>query len=594
LSLKPNILALLVYLALATALFAVTWTSPSSRVIGAGPDPPVFLWYLRWIPFAISHGLNPLFTNYLDYPAGINLMWQTSIPLFGFLLWPLTVTAGPIFVYNLIVTASIALSGWCAYLGFRRHVKRAWAAAIGGALFGFSPYMVSQSLGHPHVVATFLCPLMLILFEEVVIIQRRAAWKLGLAAGIVAAIQLLVSEELLLTEVLIAAIASLILAAMRLEEVRPRARYVMAVLIPAIAVLLVIGGWPLGLQFLGPQAVHGTLPTSNVFVTDAAGLVLPSSMEAITPSWLGGITDRFSGTQYEGGAFLGLPLLAFLALGVWRHRYSPVVQLSSVLLALAVCLSLGVTLHIFGIATGVPAGMLALGFVPLMRLPVGRVAAAIYAVGWLALAAVPVFDNIVPSRLMLFGFLFAALLVSIFVDQLGSLLASGWLDRGAQVAAAMAGLAAVTLLPAVPFPSSAAQAPLFFTAGLQSRVANGAVVLVVPFAHDFESRAMLWQLSSGMWFRMPEGYANRPGPSLDPPATPLGDALIGLEEGRAAPAVTPAFRSLVLQQLRSWNIAAVVVGPMDNSDLVKAFLSAIIGKAPTETGGVLLWTMPAA
>ena len=107
---------------LALGLFAATWAHPFSHVIGDGPDPPVFIWYLRWVPFALSHGLNPLFTSYLDFPDGINLMWQTSVPLLGLLLAPITLTLGPIFAYNLLMTASMALAAWCAFLAFRRHV----------------------------------------------------------------------------------------------------------------------------------------------------------------------------------------------------------------------------------------------------------------------------------------------------------------------------------------------------------------------------------------------------------------------------------------------------------------------------------------
>src|SRR5437899_12644438 len=86
---------LALYGLLALGLFAATWASPVSHVIGDGPDPPVFIWYLRWVPFAISHGLNPLFTIYLDFPDRINLMRQTLLPLLGLLLAPVTRALGP-------------------------------------------------------------------------------------------------------------------------------------------------------------------------------------------------------------------------------------------------------------------------------------------------------------------------------------------------------------------------------------------------------------------------------------------------------------------------------------------------------------------
>jgi len=398
---------------LALGLFAATWTHPFSNVIGDGPDPPVFIWYLRWVPFAISHGLNPLFTSYLDFPDGINLMWQTSVPLLGLLLAPITLTLGPIFAYNLLMTASMALAAWCAFLAFRRHVERPWAAALGGLLFGFSPYMLAQSLGHPHVGVVFICPLMLIAFQEAVLRQRRSPWRLGAVIGALAAAQLLISEELLLTQVLVACMALAILVGLRPDQVRRRAAYVFKVLGVAAGILTMVAVWPLWMQFFGPQAVHGTLATSNVFVTDLAGVVLPTSLQAIAPSALTAVTDRFSGSQYEAGGFVGLPLLALLVLAAVRWWRAPVVQVASMLALLAAGLSLGVTLHLGGVTTGIPAGLLALGFLAVGRTRVGRVTPVVFGLVWAGLATLPLLHNVVPSRLMLYVFLFAGLLVSV-------------------------------------------------------------------------------------------------------------------------------------------------------------------------------------
>jgi len=375
-----------IYGLLAFGLFAATWAHPFSQVIGDGPDPPVFIWYLRWIPFALSHGLNPLFTNYLDFPSGVNLMWQTSVPLLGLLLAPVTLTLGPIFAYNLLVTASMALSAWCGFLAFRRHVLRPWAAALGGLLFGFSPYVLGQSLGHPHVGVVFICPLMLIAFEEAVLWQRRSPWRLGAMVGALAAAQLLISEEMLVTQVLLAAMALAILIRLRPDQVRIRAAYVLKVLGVAAGILALVAAWPLSIQFLGPQAVHGTLPTSNVFVTDVGGLLLPTSLQAIAPSALTAVTDRFSGSQYEAGTFIGLPLLALLVLAVVRWWRAPVVQVASMLAALATALSLGVTFHVDGVTTAIPAGLLAVAFLGVSRTRAGRLTPVIFGTAWVAVS----------------------------------------------------------------------------------------------------------------------------------------------------------------------------------------------------------------
>src|SRR5438132_3474082 len=454
---------LAIYGVLALGLFAATWTQPFSHVIGDGPDPPVFIWYLRWLPFALSHGLNPLFTNSIDFPDGINLMWQTSVPLAGLLLAPVTLTLGAVFAYNVLMTASVALAAWCAFLAFRRHVAHPWAAALGGLLFGFSPYLLAQSLGHPHVGVVFICPLMLIAFEETVLRQTRSPWRLGAMVGALAAVQLLISEEVLLTQVLLAVMALAVLIGLRPDQVRMRAAYVLKVVGLAAGMLTLVAAWPLWRQFFGPQAVHGTLAARNVFVTDVAGLMLPTSLQAVAPAALTAVTDRFSGSQYEAGAFVGLLLLILLVLAVVRWWRAPAVQVASMLALLAAALSLGVTFHLGGVTTGVPAGLLAVAFLAVTRSRVGRLTPVIFGLVWGGLATVPLLHNVVPSRLMLYVFLFAGLLLSVLVDRWD--FAS---PRRTMAAGAIAVLALLTLLPRIPFATSPANVPAFFSAGAVS------------------------------------------------------------------------------------------------------------------------------
>jgi hypothetical protein len=348
-----------------------------------------------------------------------------------------------------------------------------------------------------------------------------------------------------------------------------------------------------------------------VFVSDLAGLFLPTSVQALAPSAITAVSDRFGGTQYEGGAYIGLPLLAVLIGGAVRWWRFSVVQAASVLAVVAAALSLGVTLHIGGIAMGVPTAVAAAGFVLFVRTKVGRLLPVLFAAAWLCLAVVPLLNNVVPSRLMVYVFLFAALLVAVFAEcwvaEAGDLPPDGgrriwmgsapplWRGLGRAVLGArgiaivLTGLAVLVLIPRVPFATSPVQVPDFFTSG--TVLAEGEVALVVPIAHDFESRAMLWQLSSGMRFRMPEGYANRPGPSLDPPETALGNALIAMQYGSAPPMVSSAFRSAALGELRQRDVRAVVVGPMDGQARIVEFLTELIGTPPTRQGGVVFWRL---
>ena len=63
--------ALLAYLGLAVLLFVQAWAHPFTSSVGYRGDAELFMWFFSWDRFALAHGLNPVFTTYIDYPAGV-------------------------------------------------------------------------------------------------------------------------------------------------------------------------------------------------------------------------------------------------------------------------------------------------------------------------------------------------------------------------------------------------------------------------------------------------------------------------------------------------------------------------------------------
>jgi hypothetical protein len=95
---------LLVQLALAFALFAPAWSHPSSVLIGDQIDSGPHAWYLGWTPFALSHGQSPLTSDWIGYPSGANLAWNTPMVPLGIALTPIQMLAGPVVAFNLAIT----------------------------------------------------------------------------------------------------------------------------------------------------------------------------------------------------------------------------------------------------------------------------------------------------------------------------------------------------------------------------------------------------------------------------------------------------------------------------------------------------------
>ncbi len=524
----------LLYLAIAIGFFATMWLTPggpSSTALGVGGDPQLAIWFLRWQEFALAHGHNLLFTTYLDAPQGVNLMWNTTAPVLGVALAPLTATLGGVFAYNVAETLGLATSAMAAFVMIRRYVQATdatgtIAALVGGALYGFSPYMAAHALGHPPAVILFTAPLML------------------LAEAFVGAVGIVV-----LLAVSTAARPSEPLSAV----VRQRWRHAARGLVAALITFLVLAGGPLAIQFFGGQTVHGAVWAPNQFVTDLLAFITPTPLQAMTPPFAARLSELFSATIYEWSGYLGIPLLALLGYAIaslWSRGRSQagvlagIFAVSGVFVAL---LSMGPLINVAGHTLPLPVALIAVAIVFWVRRRVAdrglRRAARImlwtFLAVWGATIFVPIVSDVIPARLMLFVFLFAGLVLAIWLDHaLRKARAAGRTLAIRALPLALAGLALVPLIPRQPFPTMPLAVPGFFTTpALVEQVPAGSVALVAPFAYDWRLAVpMLWQSEAGMRFRMPEGFAWIPGPSYVPHRSALGDAMAGIAKSGLEPA----------------------------------------------------------
>ena len=555
--------SLLLFLAIAFAVFANTWVDPFHRAIGVPGDSYLVDWFLRWTAFAVTHLEDPLVSTYMGYPDGLNLMWNTSMLLPGALLTPITLGLGPVFAYNLLATLALALSAWCATLAIRRWVPGLLPATVGGLLYGFSPYMFAQSVGHPHVTLAVYPPLALLLLGDILVDQRRSAVLWGALLGALTAAQLLTAEELVATTFLAAAVALAWLVVMHRRQVRARWRHAAAALTVALGVTAVLSAVPLGVQFFGPQRVHGEIQAHSFFVTDLLNFVVPTNVQALTTQAALEITGKFTGNGSEADAYLGVPLILLLAattLIAWRQ---PVVRLAALAGLTIAILSLGPRLHIAGADTG-------------LRLP------------YRALDRLPVLGNLLPARLVLYVDLAAAFLLAAFVRRV--LVARPW-PRAAGLA--LAAVALVPLFPRLPYYTAPAITPVAFTTSIAPRVEQGQVLLVAPAYGAQSTSPALWQAESGMRFRLTSGYYVGPDAEgraiLGPKASPLSTVLGRIGDGGPAPALDGATRGTLLGELSSNQVRAVVVGPMDRQAETVGFFGDLLQRPPALDGGVYVW-----
>ena len=199
---------------------------------GAALDPGLFVWFLNWTPYAILHGLDPFRTTFIDAPIGVSAMWNTSVLGLGVLFAPVTLVFGPIASFNLVCILGPPLSAWTASFWLRRYVSPL-PAALGGLLFGFSPFVIAQSrAGHLMFTWLVLVPVILMLAEDLLWRVPRPIWPQAPLLGLVIAAQLLISSETLLIVSMLCVGVALALALRHPHAARQR----LGALVPAAAV----------------------------------------------------------------------------------------------------------------------------------------------------------------------------------------------------------------------------------------------------------------------------------------------------------------------------------------------------------------------
>jgi hypothetical protein len=210
---------------------------------------------------------------------------------------------------------------------------------------------------------------------------------------------------------------------------------------------------------------------------------------------------------------------------------------------------------------------------------------------------IPLVSNLLASRLMMYVYLFAGLLVAVFIDGNRSRLdksqpASRRVAAAATVVATA--LVVISLFPTIHVSATHSQVPSFFSSKELDRIPKDSLALVAPFAHDTNtSEPQLWQSVAGMRFRMIAGYST--GKHKDgsfgylPEGTPISETMDDIQNGHPPLPIDDEKRHAFLAQMRADGVNTVIVGPMGQRDNMVKFFTDLLGRPPETTGGVQAW-----
>ena len=575
--------------ALASALVWIPLLSAGiGTVIHTGGDTYLNLNLLGWVPRAIGGLHNPFFDPLLNHPGGLNLLVNTSQPLLGVLLWPVTAMFGPAVSLNLAVLASMPLTAMTSYVLLRQFVGWRPAAFAGGAIVGFGPYEF-QSAAHFHLQlsVTFLIPL---LFVVLVWLARGevSARRGGILLGALMVAQFFVSTELLATAMLVAVIAAVV-ALLAAPSVRRHLGVEARAAGLAVAVAVVVLAWPIWLLLRGPGSIRGPVQlVAQAYRTDLLALVLPPDGLALAPHALSTLTKGFSTLPGENVAYLGAPLLvAVIAVVVWRRAERTVV-IAGAMALVTFLLGLGGALAVSG-KPAIGAGGAATGGPWLPESVLGQL---------------PMLKNLIPSRFALYTAIFVAIVAAIGATRLRAALPPGRARTVLPLA-----LVILCLAPLVPLNPvhkefhRLSTIPAYFSSEAFSSHPAGAATVVFPYPADPQPVAILWQAQAGYRFAMPSGHAKMPEGSDHHVAynpamgyatnSATGQFGAALNRGRV-PVMTAANRQAILSELAAWKTESVSASLnwIRRPAQAAAELRWLLGRPSGHVGQTLYWDAP--
>ena len=469
-----GLIAYLVYQAIAIVLWAIPILGdPAHRILGTEVgDTRFYEWALRWTPWALEHGRNPIFSDRIFAPTGMDLARTTFIPGPALVMYPITSFFGPLVSYNILMALAPALAAWAAYLVCHRVTGAFWPSLLGGYLFGFSTYMVDQMHGHVNLVLIFPVPL------AVYLVVRRVEGSIGIVAFIgylalaligVCSIMLETFATATLFGVLAFACALAVAGRDRSRVFRVGLEVALAYGIAAVALL------PYLVSFLDHLPALARLRPAETGSIDMLSPLLPRPGTVFGSAIpLLRITDRFPVARLpaEDAGYVGVALVLMVILFVVSERKRRETWGLLGFVLLATVLSFGSSLHLAGRRIGTGLGVIA--------------------------AHAPLLLNAQPPRFPAYSALALAVIAAIWLAH--GRPTFGWLRWAVVV------LGAAALLPVI------AQPPFYPTESLPPFITEGTfrhvlqpdetVFPIVPMVGD----ELRWQQAADFSFRLPIAY----------------------------------------------------------------------------------------
>ena len=509
-------------------------------------DPNFYTWAMRWWPYAVSHGVNPLYSNQIGAPDGYNLAWATTTPSAGLLMWPVTAAVGIVASFNLTLLIVPPLSAWAAFVAARRLTGRFWASLLAGAVYGLTPFeLVHDWQGQPNLTVIALFPLMVYL---VVRWWDGSLGRTGFVGWLTVAmtVEFYTFNEAFADMTVVGAGTLLLGFAVAGQEARRKVARLARLTAIAYAGAIVLAA---------PYLVYALrhYPSELTRQRDAFSLHLVRLILPVSDK-LFGLTSLIKYSNHIGRAdiddYVGIPLLLIPLALVALARSNRIARLLA-----------GALVFVLALAVG---PVLVVGNRDLVHLP------------WGALWSLPIARSAEPSRLIIFVYLVVSIALALWLagpaSEPSTEQATGPASRQPRASRLAHGgrwalglLAVAVLLADLPTADGAVnpvpygfqppatmrpanQLPAFITQGMYRKYLKpGETVVIVTYRGN---AGLLFQADAGFYFRVAGGFINASlTPRQDALPAPVGNL------SQATPLLIEQFKAYV----RAAGIGAVIV-----------------------------------
>jgi hypothetical protein len=481
-------------------------------------------------------------------PAGINLAGATGVPFLAFAFAPVTWLWGPIVAYNLAVILAPVTAG-CAMFWLCRHITRsAWAALIGGAIYAFSSFEISQTSGHLHLIYTCFQPLLLLCvlkYVEGEISRRRLAlWVTPLLLA-----QFLTSTEIFAMGVILGVVALACAFALLGPEVRARLRSSLPPLAFALFVTLAL------MAFYIHDEIHAPAYAKNLgplfYNTDVLSFLTPMPY-----TWIGGpvfqsVTGLFQAGPGETNAYIGVPMVILVLRYLFTRWNLRSTRLLSAMLAVVTLWVLGPRLYVAG--------------KPTIWLP------------YSLFDSLPGFNQMLQGRVAVFLVLLSAVVVAKWLASPRH--RQVWLRWG--TAALAVAFVLPNLVNVAPSYAGTWLNPVFFKTDLYKRYLRPGEN-IMPILWGGFSESPMWQAEDHMYWNMANGYFR-----ITPPAGWGNRLTSDLWSNTPGPLDGRRLRTFV----RAHGVQAVIVTDDEMAKWGPTVWAAHLGSG-VNVGGVTLFRVP--